>query len=228
MTRESGGARTAALWFAALAIAAVACGPDKPASRDADAAAPQKKEQQRPRSVVKAILVGGMRVRLDSTVDFAEVERALGSAVTADPLDHDDSWKICYELPNSRDAKYVIFMANEVGGAEHRVLGVRLLRDKPPRLTVRCSPTTARVDSVVADNGTHLGMSRDSIVALVGGAPNHTETVDDWEYHDIVTTKPGDSVNHVWPIQHEIISSCIVTFLDGRSTDIQWWYAAIS
>jgi len=226
MRPESRATRTGALWFAALVIGA--CGPGKPAGRDADNPRPQTREQQRPRQVVKAVLIGDTRVRLDSTMDFAEVERVLGAAATAEPLDHDDSWKICYELPHSRDAKYVIFMANEVGGANHRVLGVRVLRDKPPRSTVRCSLTTARVDSVIADNGTRLGMSRDSVAALIGGAPTRIENTDDWEYHEIVTTNPGDSVNHVWPTRHEIISSCIATFADGRSTDIQWWYAAIS
>ena len=133
------------------------------------------------------------------------------------------------ELPNSRDAKYVIFMANEVGGAEHRVLGVRVLRDKPPRLTsVRCSPPPRASTASSRTMVMHLGMSRDSIAALVGSAPDRTGNTDDWEYHEIVTTNPGDSVNHVFPTQHEIISSCIVTYLDGRSTDIQWWYAAIS
>lgn len=224
MKRESRAARVAALWFAVLAHGVSACAP----SRDADDAVRQKREQQPPRHVVKAVLVGAMRVRLDSTTDFAEVERLLGSTATADPLDHDDSWKICYELPNSRDVKYVIFMANEVGGANHRVLGVRVVHDKPSQLTVRCSPTTARVDSVVADNGVRLGMSRDSIAAIVGGSPNRIEATDDWEYHQIVTTNPGDSVNHVFPTRHEIISSCIVTYVDGRSTDMQWWYAAIS
>lgn len=177
---------------------------------------------------VKGIVVGKTNVPFDSTVKFEQVKRTLGPAPTSKPVDHDDSWKLCYELPSSKDAKYVIFESDEIGGSRHRILGAQLLSKLPEQLSVRCSPTTAHVESAFADNGVRIGMARATIYSLMGGTPNRTSAEDSFEYHETVTTSPGDSARHVLPTQYEIGSSCTVTFVDGKTVAIRLWYVETS
>jgi hypothetical protein len=178
---------------------------------------------------VKAIVVGTHRISLDSTVNFEQVENALGPTPISNPVDHhEDTWKLCYQLPDSKDAKYVIFESDEIGGPDHQVLGAQLLNALPAHLSVRCSPTTAHVEEAFTDNGLRVGMERSTIDSLMGGTPNRTADEDSFEYDELVLISPGDSARHVLPRHYEIGSECKVSFVNGKAVAIRLWYVETS
>ena len=214
--------------FLAVLATGVACSGQRSRSRDSAALQGVTQTAARPKHLVKAIYVGTISFPLDSTVNFEQVKHSLGPTPTSKPVDHDDSWKLCYQLPNSKDAKYVIFESDEIGGPDHRVLGAQLLTQLPKQMSVRCSPTAAHVESASADNGVRIGMPRTTVDSLMGSTPTRTPDEDSFVYHETVTTSPGDSARHVLPTQYEIGSSCKVTFVDGNAVAIRLWYVETS
>ena len=119
-------------------------------------------------SLVRALLIDNLRVRLDSTMTLLGAQKQLGSTRIHDAQHHDDHTWTCYRVAvDSGPAVYLRLESDEIGGPDHRIMGFDLGKEAPRDVAARaCSSTRAR--SIRTDNGLAIGISIRELLAVMG------------------------------------------------------------
>lgn len=226
--------RVRLLWLGFLLC--TACATKKPSSRPDSATTRSALPQHDTESmagrdsskhpVIRGLLVGSLRVELDSTSAFAQIMDSLGPAPITKPQKHDDTWKLCYELTHSKDARYVVFESPDIEDPNHFIVAVHILQARPASAGLACVPASTEVDSVATENGLRIGMTRDSVASLMGAPNRKADGEDIYEHDELVDTSPHDSTHLV--TGYEIYSSCSLRFLNGKAASIRLFYAKTS
>ncbi len=172
-------------------------------------------------SLVRALVIDSIRVRLDSgTATLTSVQAMLGASRIDEPAHHDDVAWTCYKVRLTSDSVFVRLESDELGGPSHWIGGFELSETRPSSVSAAACSTTARFHSVATDNGLFVGMPIADLLAIMHTPKKHAGGRYEFEYYRAVRT-PGER-------PYDVGATLKVATQRGRVTQLSVWYAETS
>ena len=177
-------------------------------------------------SVVRALLINGHRLLLDSTFTLASVQAILGETTIIPPRNHDDYATECYAAVDSLGPFTIRLLSNELGGPEHVVLGFELTRGNASKPEVRTCSSIGVVREVKADNGLYLGMPVASLLKVMGRPKRSGRGEYAFEFYEVRkrTRDPGGETT----VLDETTASVQAKVARDRVVGLRAWYTFAS
>jgi hypothetical protein len=169
-------------------------------------------------SIVRALVIDGVRVRLDSTSTLASVQALLGTARVHEPTHHDDVAWTCYQFGTAADPTYLEFESDEIGGPTHRIMGFQLSKKPFARVPASACALARSVHSMFTDNGLSIGMPIADMLVIMHTPKAHASGRYEFEYSLEVRT-PGER-------PYDIVATLRVETRLAHVTALSAWYAA--
>jgi hypothetical protein len=182
-------------------------------------------------SVVRALVVKGKRLVLDSLVTLNTAQQVLGHATLIAPRHHDDRWSVCYSARDSIGPFTIRLQSDDMGGPNHRLLGFELSRESgSPAEASRCA-SVGFLSGVKTDNGLYLGMPVTALLKIMGPAlrdrgqkdslwPVRRETAQHlFRFHEHMADSSAGRVQG-----YDADGWLAVRAADGRVTGLLVWY----
>jgi hypothetical protein len=150
------------------ALSACDRGSAKPAQSGGPTGGEATARELRQDSVVRALVIRGTPLVLDSSLTLDSVQRILGKTTLIEPSNEHGNWSICYTARDSIGPFMMRFQSSEMGGADHDLLGFELIREPTSTPEARSCASLGVVNGVTTDNGLHLGMPVAALLKVMG------------------------------------------------------------
>lgn len=174
--------------------------------------------RQQKDSLVRALVIDDVRIRLDSTTTLLAMQAVFGKTRLHAAQNHDDVAWACYKLPLDSGSVYLQLKSDDMGGPSHDIMGFQLGRTPPTGVEIAACSPTHRVRSVATDNQLFIGMAIGDLLSIMHTPTEHRDGRYKFEYSQQVT-EPG-----VAP--YDIGGTLIVETANGRVTRLDASYAA--
>lgn len=206
-----------------LAAGNVQC--QRPQTKDADSSRSEASSApgQRQKAHVRAIVINGERILLDSSETLLSVQKVLGKSPLISPQHGEDSWSICYQVSAQDVSVELRLQSNDIGGPDHTVLGFELTtRQARDSITkARCPEIRNTRAMVSTDNGLSLGMPVSDLLTVMGAPVGDSSGVYEYEFTRAIQA-------HGELKAYDITASLRAETRGGRVVGLRGWYVKTS
>jgi hypothetical protein len=171
-------------------------------------------------SLVRALIIDGVRLRLDSTMTLKDAQKVLGRAAIHAAKNHDDVARTCYQVRVASGSVYLQLESDDIGGPEHRIMGFQLSATPPKGVPVAACSTTKQFRSIATDNGLFVGMPMGELLGVMRTPKEHIGARYKFEY--------SRSVRVSGERPYDIGATLGVETEKGRVVRLTAWYAETS
>ncbi len=171
-------------------------------------------------SLVRGIVLDGIRLQLDSRTTLKSAQAVLGKAVIHEARNHDDVARTCYKVRLTSGFVYLQLESDDIGGPDHRIMGFQVGKDPPNGTSPSACSPTEQFRSVATDNGLFVGMPIADLLAIMHTPKTHAGGRYEFEYYREVRT-PGER-------PYDVGATLKVATQRGRVTQLSVWYAETS